>query len=201
MPNENEARWYVLHTYSGYENKVATNIARLVENRGLEHLIFETKIPLEPTSEAEEQIEEEVVEEAVSYDEFDDEYKPKKPKKEKKKEEAKLFPSYVLVKMIMNDESWTMVRNIRGVTGFVGPESKPVALTEAEMASLGVEASAVKIDFAVGDSVTVVAGPLVGSMVTVKEINTETGKIKVKAFFAGREADVELSVNDVEPLV
>lgn len=200
MPNENEAKWYVLHTYSGYENKVATNIARLVENRGLEHLIFETKIPLEAVPESDEEETAEAVEEEVSYDEFDDEDKPKKPKKEKKKEEVKLFPSYVLVKMIMNDESWTIVRNIRGVTGFVGPESKPVALTEAEMASLGVEASKVKIDFAVGDSVTVVAGPLVGSMVTVKEIDADTGKIKVEAFFAGREAVVELSVSDVEPM-
>ena len=198
MPTNETGNWYVLHTYSGYENKVATNIERLVENRGLGHLIFETKIPLEPETDApEEEIEE--VEEEVSYDEFDDE-KPKRPKKEKKKEELKLFPSYVLIRMIMNDESWTAVRNIRGVTGFVGPESKPVALTEAEMAALGVEAVKPELDFAVGDSVNVVGGPLVGSMVTVLEIDDNTGKIKVQAFFAGREIVAEMDSTDVEPI-
>ena len=199
MAKEEEGKWYVLHTYSGYENKVATNIARVVENRGLGHLIFETKIPLEPESDT--PVEEEEEEETeVSYFDDEDEDKPKKPKIEKKKEESKLFPSYVLVRMILNDESWAAVRNIRGVTGFVGPESKPVPLSDEEMAALGVESGTPEVDFAVGDSVTVVKGPLVGAMVTVKEIDLAKGTIKVQAFFAGRESTVEMAIDDVEPI-
>ena len=197
MAREEEGKWYVLHTYSGYENKVATNIQRVVENRGLGHLIFETKIPLEPESDKPVEEEEEA---EVSYFDDEDDEKPKKPKRERKKEESKLFPSYVLVRMILNDESWAAVRNIRGVTGIVGPESKPVPLSDEEMAALGVESGTPDVDFAVGDSVTVVKGPFVGAMVTVKEIDLANGTIKAQAFFAGRESTVEMSIGDVEPI-
>ena len=121
------AKWYVVHTYSGYENKVATSIENAVENRKLHDLIQEVRVPTETVVEI---------------------------KDDKKREvERKLFPSYVLVKMIMTDDSWYVVRNIRGVTGFVGPGSKPVPLTDEEVARLGVDTGKVEVNFAVGDSV------------------------------------------------
>ena len=126
------AKWYVVHTYSGYENKVATSIENAVENRKLHDLIQEVRVPTETVVEI---------------------------KDDKKREvERKLFPSYVLVKMIMTDDSWYVVRNIRGVTGFVGPGSKPVPLTDEEVARLGVDTGKVEVNFAVGDSVSVVSG-------------------------------------------
>ena len=125
-----EAKWYVVHTYSGYENKVADSIVNAVENRQLHDLIYEVKIPTEKVTEIKDN--------------------------EKKEVERKLFPSYVLVKMIMTDDSWYVVRNIRGVTGFVGPGSKPVPLTEAEIARFGVETRAVgEVSYAVGKEVPV----------------------------------------------
>lgn len=128
------AKWYVVHTYSGYENKVATSIENAVENRKLHDLIQEVKVPTEMVTEI---------------------------KDDKKREvERKIFPSYVLVKMIMTDDSWYVVRNIRGVTGFVGPGSKPVPLTDEEVARLGVDTGKVEVNFAVGDSVSVIAGYL-----------------------------------------
>ena len=126
------AKWYVVHTYSGYENKVATSIENAVENRKLHDLIQEVRVPTETVVEI---------------------------KDDKKREvERKLFPSYVLVKMIMTDDSWYVVRNIRGVTGFVGLGSKPVPLTDEEVARLGVDTGKVEVNFAVGDSVSVVSG-------------------------------------------
>ena len=204
MSYENNALWYVVHTYSGYENKVAANIEKIVENRGLQNLILETKIPTEivVNSEAEAQDYLKVV--AAQEDpDFDEEIITKKPKrapKEKKPEEHKLFPSYVLIRMVMNDESWHVIRNIRGVTGFVGPGSKPVPLSEDEVAALGVELRVRKTDFNIGDSIIVVAGLLAGSIATVKEINNETGRIKVIAMFGGKESVVELNADEVELL-
>lgn len=207
MSNE-MAQWYVIHTYSGYENKVAANIQKMIEMRGLENLIFETRIPTEVLVESEQEADE-YLKNAAFEDETesteDDEddagsEKAKKRKKDQKPVEHKLFPSYVLIKMIMNDETWHIVRNIRGVTGFVGPGSKPVPLTEKEVEALGVEVRVRKPSYAVGDSVMVVAGFIAGSVATVNEINEATGRIKITANIGGRETVVEMDANEVEPL-
>ena len=212
MSNEQAALWYVIHTYSGYENKVAANIERMVETRGLENLIFETRIPTESLVDAEEEADEyrktddyvdedDTDSETENGDDYteDEENAPKK-RKTGKPTEHKLFPSYVLVKMIMNDETWHIVRNIRGVTGFVGPGSKPVPLTDKEVEALGVEVHVRKPAYAVGDSVMVVAGLIAGSIATVEEIDETAGRIKIKANIGGRETAVELDANEVEPL-
>jgi transcriptional antiterminator NusG len=197
MSNEARAEWFVLHTYSGYENKVAANIEKIVENRGLQNLIFETRIPTE-----------EVINDGVMYDDYVEgqrivEYDydgNEKPKKAPKTEVHKLFPSYVLIKMIMNDESWHIVRNITGVTGFVGPGSRPVPLSEEEVAALGVDLHVADIKFEIGESVYVVAGPFAGSIVTVKGIDNEKRRIKVSLVFGGKESEVEMDAKDVEAI-
>lgn len=165
------ARWYVAHTYSGYENKVAQNIEKVVENHQLHDLIYEVKVPTETVVEI---------------------------KDNKKREvERKVFPGYVLVKMILTDDSWYVVRNIRGVTGFVGPASKPIPLTEKEVEALGVETRQVTVDYAVGDSVKVVIGPLEGFIGIVDEIDTEKNKVKLTVSMFGRETPVELELEQV----
>jgi len=175
-----EFRWYVAHTYSGYENKVKANLEKIVENRGLQHLISDIRIPVEIVVEASEKDNDgNVVEKEV---------------------ENKLFPSYVLVKMVMTDESWHVVRNIRGVTGFVGPGSKPVPLTDEEVAAIGVETRIITLDYEVGDSVKISSGPLLGFIGTVEEISPDKKKIKVLASMFGRETPVELDSGDVIPL-
>lgn len=196
MSNE-AALWYVIHTYSGYENKVAENIQRMVETRGLENLIFETRIPTEIVVDSEEEADD-YINSAKSGDEENSE--DQASKKEKKPVEHKLFPSYVLIKMVMNDATWHIVRNIRGVTGFVGPGSKPVPLTDKEVEALGVEVRVKERAYSVGDSVMVVAGFIAGSIATVDEINEATGRIKITANIGGRETAVELDANEVEPL-
>ncbi|MBR5817416.1 MAG: transcription termination/antitermination protein NusG, partial [Clostridia bacterium] len=143
--------WYVVHTYSGYENKVATNLEKIVENRNLGHLIHSIKVPVE-------EIEGE----------------------DGKVEERKLFPSYVLVKMIMNDESWHVVRNTTGVTGFVGPGSQPVVLLDEEVEALGVETGTKSLDFAVDDTVEITGGPLAGIIQTGKVLEISPDQKKVK---------------------
>ena len=168
-----EVRWYVAHTYSGYENKVKTNLEKIIENRGLQHLIHDVRIPVEITVENE-------------------------GEEDEKEVESKVFPSYVLVKMLMTDESWHVVRNIRGVTGFVGPGSKPVPLTDEEVAAIGVETRVVELKYAVGDSVKIVAGPLSGFVGVVEEISDDKKKIKVIASMFGRETPVELDSDSVE---
>ena len=199
MSNET-ALWYVIHTYSGYENKVAENIQRMVETRGLENLIFETRIPTEivvdSAEEADDYVNSAKEDTAVS----EDSDKLKKAEKEKKPTEHKLFPSYVLIKMVMNDATWHIVRNIRGVTGFVGPGSKPVPLTDKEVEALGVEVKVRERAYSVGDSVMVITGFIAGSIATVEEINETTGRIKITANIGGRETAVELDANEVEPL-
>ena len=167
-----EARWYVVHTYSGYENKVASNLATTVENRHLEDWIKEISVPTETVVEI---------------------------KDNKKKEvERKLFPGYVLVKMVMTDESWFVVRNIRGCTGFVGPNGKPVPLTEEEIASLGVEKKEIEISYAVGDTINIVDGPLEGFSGVVNEIDREKNKVSVTISMFGRETPVELELEQAE---
>lgn len=169
-----EARWYVVHTYSGYENKVADSIINAVENRQLHHLIREVKIPTETVIEIKDNKQKEV--------------------------ERKLFPSYVLVKMIMTDDSWYVVRNIRGVTGFVGPGSKPVPLTESEVARFGVESKEIEISYGVGDSVMVAGGYLEGFIGTVDEIDMDKQIVKVTVSMMGKEVPVELDFTQVKPL-
>ena len=168
------AKWYVDHTYSGYEKKVADTIQKTVKNRNLQELIFDVRIPMETVTEVSDAGTREV--------------------------ERKLFPGYVLVKMYMNDESWYIIRNTRGVTSFVGPESKPVPLTEKEIAALGVETIEVKLSYAVGDSVKVIDGPFDGSIGTVTEISLPKGTVMVNVSMFGRETPVELSFNQVASL-
>ncbi len=169
---EERGRWYVVHTYSGYENKVKANIEKIVENRNMQDVIFEVKVPIE------EQVE---------------------IKNGKKKiTQKKVFPGYVLVKMQMTDESWYVVRNTRGVTGFVGPGSKPVPLTDAEVKALGVEKTPVKLDANVRDHVRVISGPFENFVGIIQEINHEKHKIKVLISMFGRETPVELEFVQVE---
>ncbi|BCI60144.1 transcription termination/antitermination protein NusG [Solibaculum mannosilyticum] len=168
------ARWYVVHTFSGYENKVATNLRTLVENRKLHDLIQEIRVPTEIVTEI---------------------------KDNKKREvEHKLFPGYVLVKMVMTDDSWYVVRNTRGCTGFVGPDSKPIPLTEEEVLALGVEKKEIVVDYAVGDNVRIMDGPLEGFIGIVEEINVEQNNVRVTISMFGRETPVELELDQVEPV-
>jgi transcriptional antiterminator NusG len=168
------ARWYVVHTYSGYENKVKADLEKTIENRGLHDLIHDIQIPME-----------EVVE----------------TKNDKTKVVLrKKFPGYVLVKMIMTDDSWYVVRNTRGVTGFVGPGSKPVPLTEEEVESMGVVEPLVDIDLEIGENVKVVSGPFENFVAQVQEINKEKRKIKALVNMFGRETPLELDFNQVEKI-
>ena len=174
LPQESTPLWYVVHTYSGYENKVATNIEKIVENRGLEKLILEVNVPVETVTETTEKGEKEI--------------------------ERKLFPSYVLIKMVMNDETWHIIRNTTGVTGFVGPGSRPVPLTEEEVERMGIEVKTVEIKFAVGDNVRIIDGPLAGFVGLVEEISPDMKKVSVSASLFGRETKVELNTNQVKAL-
>ena len=169
-----EPLWYVAHTYSGYENKVKINIEKTIENRHLENQIFEVRVPMQ-----------EIVEVKGGA---------------RKNVAKKMFPGYVLVNMIMNDDTWYVVRNTRGVTGFVGPGSKPVPLTEAEMKPLGIHSNNITVDFEVGDSVTVVAGIWKDTVGQVQKIdfNKQTTTIKVEMF--GSEIPVEISFAEVRKM-
>jgi len=167
-------QWYVIHTYSGYENKVKANLERRVESMGMEDKIFRVVVPTE-----------EVVE-----------YKDGK----KKVAQRKIFPGYVMVEMILTDDSWYVVRNTPGVTGFVGSGVKPIPLAEHEvhgiLRGMGVE-SAPKSDFAVGETVKVVAGPFVNFSGTISEVSPEKGKLRVNVSMFGRETPVELDFSQV----
>jgi transcriptional antiterminator NusG len=170
MPDE--SRWYVVHTYSGYENKVASNLEKTVENRQLHDLIQEIRVPTEMVTEVKDGKQREV--------------------------ERKIFPGYVLVKMVLTDESWYVVRNIRGCTGFVGPSSKPIPLTDAEVARLGVEQREVEVSYSVGDSVHIIDGPLDGFVGTVEELDADKNRVRVMVSMFGRETPVELELSQVE---
>ncbi len=167
-------KWYVVHTYSGYENKVKANIEKIVENRNMQDFILDIVVPME------EQIE----------------IKDGK----KKATLRKVFPGYVLIKMIMTDESWYIVRNTRGVTGFVGPGSKPVPLTDDEIKTMGVEEFAPILDYEVGDSIRVISGPLENFIGIVEEINLEKKKVKVSVSMFGRETPVELELVQIQKI-
>ena len=172
----NEALWYVVHTYSGYENKVANDLQTMVENRHLQDLICDIKVPTEMVPEIKDGKERMV--------------------------EHKLFPGYVLVKMVMNDDTWYVVRNTRGCTGFVGPASKPEPLSEEEVAKLGVDngVAAPEVDYAVGDNVEITSGTMEGSIGTVEEINLDERKVRIKINMFGREIPAELGLHEVKLL-
>ena len=165
-------RWYVAHTYSGYENKVKASLEKIIENRGLGHLFFDIKIPVETVVEKNGDTEKEV--------------------------EVKVFPSYVLIKMIMTDESWHAVRNITGVTGFVGPGSRPTPLTEAEVDALNIESRRVELLVKVGDEVSVCGGLFEGYSGVVQSISDDQKKITVLVKRGRRDMPVELDANDVK---
>lgn len=165
------AKWYVIHTYSGYENKVAKSIETVVENQNLHELIEEIRVPTEKVVEVKDNKQREV--------------------------ERKIFPGYVIVKMILTDDSWYVIRNIRGVTGFVGPGSKPVPLTEKEVQALGVETVYVEVNYAAGDTVKVVSGPLEGFVGVVESVETDKNLVAVTVSMFGRDTLVELELNQV----
>ncbi len=169
-----ELKWYVAHTYSGYENTVAMSIEQAVENRNMHDLIAEVSIPLETVTEITDN--------------------------GPKTVERKVFPGYVLVKMVMTDETWHLVRNIRGVTGFVGAANKAIPLTDEEIAALGVEKREVVVGYAVGDSVKITDGALASFIGTVEELDTDRGKVKVVVSMFGRETPVELELDQVETI-
>lgn len=168
------AKWYVAHTYSGYENKVKVNMEKIVTNRGMEDIILDIKVPMEDRVEI---------------------------KNGKRKVVArKIFPGYVLVKMLMTDESWYVVRNTRGVTGFVGPGSKPVPLSDDEVRKMGIESSLPRIDIGVGDKIKVISGPFESFVGEVQEVHLDKQTFKVLIDMFGRETPVELDFIQVEKL-
>ena len=167
-----EAKWYVIATMSAYENKVATNLEKIVENRHLQDWIHKVHIPTETVVEVKDN--------------------------QRKEVERKLFPGYVFVKMVMTDESWFVVRNVRGCTGFVGPNGKPVPLTEKEIAAFGVERREIVVDYEVGDTVKIIDGPLENFSGLVEEIDQDNNMVRVKISMFGRETSVELELDQVE---
>ena len=169
-----KVRWYVVHTYSGYENKVKANIEKTIENRNLHNLIYDIQVPMQ------EEVEE----------------------KDGKRKVAlkKVFPGYVLIKMVMTDDSWYVVRNTRGVTGFVGPGSKPVPLTDEEVEAMGIMDTPADVDIEVGESVNIINGPLKGFAAVITEVSVEKKKLKGLVNMFGRETPVELEFNQMEKL-
>ena len=166
-------RWYVAHTYSGYENKVKASIEKVVENRNLQHLIYDVRVPVETVIEKNGDKEKEV--------------------------ENKIFPGYVLVKMTMTDESWHAVRNIRGVTGFVGPGSRPTPLPDSEVEALEIEEKRVQLSFGVGDNINIIAGLFEGYSGVVQEISEDNKTVTVLVKRGRRDMPVELNVNQIAP--
>lgn len=167
-----ETNWYVVHTYSGYENKVKANIEKTIENRKLQDQILEVSVPLQDVIEVKNGV--------------------------KKKVQKKMFPGYVLLNMEMNDDTWYVVRNTRGVTGFVGPGSKPVPLTELEMQSMGIKHDELIIEYEVGDTVEVVSGVWENTVGIIKHINTHKQIVTINVDMFGRETPVEISFTDVK---
>ena len=169
-----EANWYVVHTYSGYENKVKVDIEKTIENRNLQDQILEVSVPMQEVIEVKNGANKQVA--------------------------KKLFPGYVLINMVMNDDTWYVVRNTRGVTGFVGPGSKPVPLTEEEMASLGFVKTDVLVDFEVGDMITVISGAWKDTVGAIKAVNDSKQTITINVEMFGRETPVELGFAEVKKM-
>lgn len=170
-----EAKWYVVHTYSGYENKVASNLEKTIANHNMKNMIQEVKIPTEIVTEIKDGKEHQT--------------------------EKKIFPGYVLVKMILNNESWYMVRNIRGCTGFVGSSTKPIPLSPEEVKKLGVEVKSVKLSYKIGESVKIIDGPLANLIGKVESIDTKNKTVVVTVSMFGRETPTELNLGQIEPAV
>jgi transcriptional antiterminator NusG len=169
-----DGKWYVVHTYSGYENKVKVNLEKSIENQGLEDLIYEIKVPME-----------EIVEVRNG---------------QKKLRQSKVFPGYVMVKMVMTDKSWYIVRNTRGVTGFVGPGSKPIPLTDEEVVTMGMERIPIKREFEVGDHVRVTNGALENFIGVVQEVHMDQQRVKISVSMFGRDTPVELEFYQVKKI-
>ena len=169
-----EAKWYVVHTYSGYENKVKANIDKTIENRHLEDQILEVRVPLEEVIEMKNGVQ--------------------------KISMKKLFPGYVMIHMIMNDDTWYVVRNTRGVTGFVGPGSKPVPLEEEEMSRFGIHQENIVYDFEIGDTVTVLSGAWEGTVGVVQSMNEQKQSLSINVELFGRETPVELGFSEVKKM-
>ncbi len=169
-----ETNWYVVHTYSGYENKVKANIDKTIENRHLEDQILEVRVPLQDVVELKNGA--------------------------RKQVQKKMFPGYVLINMVMNDDTWYVVRNTRGVTGFVGPGSKPVPLTEAEMRPLGIESEEVMVDFCEGDTITVTGGVWQDTVGVIQSMNRSKQIVTINVDLFGRETPVEISFAEVKKL-
>lgn len=169
-----EAKWYVVHTYSGYENKVKANIDKAIENRHLEDQILEVRVPMEEATELRNGVQKAV--------------------------QRKMFPGYVMIHMVMNDDTWYVVRNTRGVTGFVGPGSKPVPLEEHEMENLGIQRDNVIVNFGVGDMVVVLSGAWEGTVGTVQSMNEQKKSLSINVELFGRDTPVELSFSEVKKM-
>jgi len=169
-----EVKWYVVHTYSGYENKVKANIEKTIENRHLEDQIIEVRVPMQDVVEVKNGA--------------------------KKQVEKKMFPGYVLLNMIMNDDTWYVVRNTRGVTGFVGPGSKPVPLTEEEMKPLGIQQESFVVDLAEGDSVIVIGGAWKDTTGVIQSVNPTKQLVTINVELFGRETPVEISFAEVKKM-
>ena len=169
-----EANWYIVHTYSGYENKVKANIEKTIENRHLEDQILEVRIPMETVTELKNGA--------------------------RKTIERKMFPCYVFVNMFMNDDTWYVVRNTRGVTGFVGPGSKPVPLTEDEMKSMGIRKDNIEVQFAEGDMISVTSGAWADTVGVVQALNTQKQTVTINVEMFGRETPVEIDFADVQKM-
>lgn len=169
-----ETNWYVVHTYSGYENKVKANIEKTIENRHLEDQILEVRVPMQDVVELKDGASRQV--------------------------SKKMFPGYVLINMVMNDDTWYVVRNTRGVTGFVGPGSKPVPLTEEEMRPLGVQSDSVQIDFAEGDNVVVAGGVWKDTVGVIQAINENKQSVTINVDLFGRETPVEISFTEIKKM-
>ena len=169
-----EAHWYVVHTYSGYENKVKVDIEKTIENRNLQDQILEVSVPMLPVVELKNGVE--------------------------KKADKKMFPGYVLINMVMNDDTWYVVRNTRGVTGFVGPGSKPVPLTEEEMLPLGIKNDDIQVDFAEGDMVVVTAGAWKDTAGVITAISTQKQTVTINVELFGRGTPVEISFAEIKQM-
>lgn len=169
---DTEAHWYVAHTYSGYENKVKMDIEKTIENRNLQDQILEVSVPMLNIT--------------------------KGTDGDEKTVQQKMFPAYVLIKMIMNDDTWYVVRNTRGVTGFVGPGSKPVPLSEADIESMGLKVDAPNAPFSIGDSVVVKSGVWEDTTGVVRQIDNKNSTVTINIDMFGRETPVEISFNDIE---
>ena len=169
-----DAHWYVVHTYSGYENKVKVDIEKTIENRNLQDQILEVSVPMLAVTELKNGVE--------------------------KQADKKMFPGYVLVNMVMNDDTWYVVRNTRGMTGFVGPGSKPVPLTEEEIAALGFQKEEVAVDFEVGDMIVVTAGAWKDTVGAIKSINEGKKSITINVEMFGRDTPVELNFSEIKKM-